>query len=77
MGPHLALQGYGYFIINRSELKGLSILEALCPNCGGEVLLQSRRPPRTLWVPGPLGRPWPRDMQVIEEEPVWEVEAGD
>jgi hypothetical protein len=71
---HLQLEGYGYFSISRSCLDGERVATVRCPGCDAEVKLVNRRPPRTLWVPGPLGRPWPKTMQVIDEEPVWEVE---
>lgn len=70
---HLRLDGYGYFAVPRSQLGGRRRASARCPNCGKTVTLINRRPARTLWVPGPLGRPWPQEMEMIEREPLWEV----
>jgi hypothetical protein len=70
---HLRLEGYGYFAVPRSQLDGQKQVTATCPNCSRTVKLVNRRPPRTLWVPGPLGRPWPKEMEMIEREPLWEV----
>lgn len=70
---HLGFEGYGYFPLDRRELEGKAEASVRCPRCGGPSHLISRREPRTLWVPGPLGRPWPPEMQMIEYEPVWEI----
>ena len=70
---HLAMEGYGYFPVSLSELAGRTEASARCPACDQAVRLVSRRPPRTFWVPGPLGRPWPADLEVIEREPLWET----
>jgi len=70
---HLRMDGYGYFAVPRSHLGGRNRAAVTCPNCGGSVTLVNRRPPRTLWLPGPLGRPWPKEMEMIEREPLWEV----
>ncbi|HYP52339.1 MAG TPA: hypothetical protein VEQ42_02300 [Pyrinomonadaceae bacterium] len=70
---HLRLEGYGYFVVPRARLQGRTQATVSCTNCRESVTLVNRRPPRTLWFPGPLGRPWPAEMEMIEREPLWEV----
>ena len=72
---HLSLEGYGYFSVAQSHLSGQKQVTVQCPNCNQSVRLVNRKLPRTLWVPGPLGRPWPDEMAMIEYEPLWEVAA--
>lgn len=70
---HLRLEGYGYFAVPQSQLKGQNEATVQCPSCKRPVELANRKSPRTLWVPGPLGRPWPEEMEMIEQELLWEV----
>jgi hypothetical protein len=72
---HFAIEGYGYFPVATAELAGQKEIAARCPRCEKEVALVNRRIPRTMWIPGPLGRPWPPEMEMIDHEPLWEAVA--
>lgn len=68
---HLRAEGYGYFGVAASQIRDGATVQ--CPACSSQLVLRNRREPRVLWVPGPLGRPWPEDMEVLEKEAVLEV----
>jgi hypothetical protein len=72
---HLRLEGYGYFAIPRALLSDGQRVPCSCPRCGRSLWLENRHPPRHIWIPGPLGQPWPETMSVLSGEPIWEVVA--